>query len=134
MPERKKNRFGRVEDFDFLETAPDEFAIRCRRVTSDRTPLSRPVVAILSEARERGSTVYFVEMPMPSKHRKLYNTGEEWIAYRSRLAELIREAGAIDLPACDWVPDGDFDDAIHLNKIGARLFSTKLNEAVRIRP
>ena len=131
LPKADENRFGRVADFDFLQESTENFSLGCQTAVRDRTPLSAPISSILQAARSRRSTIYFIEMPMSGVHRKLYNSNEEWLAYRKYLAELIREVDAIDIPAGDWVSEDGFADAIHMNERGARTFSSKLGESAR---
>lgn len=134
LPEQEETRFGRVADFDSLMTSSTDFSLDCLRAVHDRASLSPPILEILDVARMRRVAVYFVEMPMPSAHRRSHNSSEEWVLYRKYLSELMRDSGVIDIPAGDWVSDAGFADAIHMNEIGARTFSSKLGDMARNRP
>jgi hypothetical protein len=126
MPPRDTNRFGRAEDFALLESAPAEFLRRCRQATEERSPLTPAVASLMRLARERGSAVVIVEMPMPRAHRDQYYRSEEWKSYEARLIELVDAAGGLFVNAADWVDDDGFADHLHLNAKGARVFSTRM--------
>lgn len=128
MPKKVTNQFGRAEDFSLLEAKPQEFAQQCKRMVVDRVPLARSVAAIFHLAKERGKQVYIVEMPMPKSHRKLFYNKPEWKSYRAYLVKLVREAGGVYVLASDWIGEDGFADHLHLNKVGAKLFSSRLGQ------
>ena len=131
LPGKDTNRFGRAEDFALLESAPEDFAARCERARAAGLPLSGPITAILELAKERGSPVVAVEMPMPSGHRDRNYSRPEWAAYQSYVRNLVREAGGTYLDASDWVGDDGFADHLHLNSSGSRVFSGRLGSWAR---
>ena len=132
MPKEKTNRFGRVADFGALESKDREsFNRRCATVVDKQVGLSRPVQEIFRLAREHGTKVILVEMPMPSKHRDLFYSSPVWPRMRSHLQALAVKEHVTYLTASDWIRDDDkFEDATHLNPDGAKLFSTQLAGAI----
>jgi len=132
MPRQKVNRFGRVEDFAALESKDVEsFIDRCNAVVHENRGFSLAVRQIIDLAHERGAAVILVEMPMPSRHRKIFYSTAAWADLRSHLQLLANEEKAIYLPASDWVQDDQkFEDATHLNEEGARYFSAQLAAAI----
>ena len=132
MPRQKVNRFGRVEDFAALESKDvASFIDRCDSVVHENRGFSLAVRRIIDLGHERGARVILVEMPMPSRHRKVFYSTAAWAELRSHLQLLARRENAIYLPASDWVKDDQkFEDATHLNEEGARLFSTQLASAI----
>ncbi len=131
MPKKETNRFGRAEDFSLLEADSDEFVHRCRRAAADRIPLSAPLTAIFAQAKEWGTAVHVVEMPMPEGHRRRFYNSPEWKAYRAHLIELVQAAGGVYVPASDWVGEAGFADNLHLNAAGANEFSVRLGRWVQ---
>jgi hypothetical protein len=128
MPPKATGQFGRLEDFALLEEDPATFEHRCEQATARRVPLAGPVAALLQLARERGSKAYVVEMPMPPGHRRFYYQSPAWQAYREHVKALVRDAGAIYVPAADWIGEDGFADHLHLDAEGARDFSRRLSQ------
>ena len=78
-------------------------------------------------ARAHGVKVILVEVPMPPRHRQTFYTLPAWHQMRPYLQSLARDREAVYVTASDWVPDDAcFEDAVHLNEQGTRLFSTRL--------
>ena len=71
------------------------------------------------------------KMPMPDRHRRRYYSNPEWRAYQAHVIELVREAGAVYVPASDWIGETGFDDHLHLNATGASSFSNRLGRWVQ---
>jgi hypothetical protein len=66
-------------------------------------------------------------MPMSPKHRATFYSLPVWAETRSHLQALAREQNLTYITASDWVKNGEnFEDTVHLNEQGARLFSTRL--------
>jgi hypothetical protein len=128
LPEQKINRYGRVADFKALEPADAaSFTTRCCGILERRQGFSSPVQAILSLARQNGVQVFLVEMPMSPEHQGTFYSLPAWKRLRAYLESLAAQQGAGYVAAGDWVPDaGDFEDTVHLNERGARLFSARL--------
>ncbi len=127
LPKRKTNRFGRVEDFSVSPAEISDFNRRCAEVVSVKQTFSRPIREIIRLARSHGARVIFVEMPMPSAHRNLFYSSPAWAAMRAHLETLAEKSEVVYLDASNWVlDDACFEDAEHLNKAGAKLFSEQL--------
>jgi hypothetical protein len=132
MPKKDSNRFGRAEDFNLLEANEDDFKRSCEAAVEESIPLAPPVAAIIRLAQERGSTIYIVEMPMPTSHRDHYYSGPGWTRYRAYVKKLVEDAGGFFVDASDWIDDAEFADPLHLSEVGAADLSKKL--ATRVPP
>ncbi|HWF19483.1 MAG TPA: hypothetical protein VG754_09445, partial [Verrucomicrobiae bacterium] len=132
MPHQKINRFGRVSDFANLEAQDvPSFIQRCESIVRERKDFSPPIREILRLAREHGVTVFLVEMPMPTQHRKLFYSLPAWQDLRAHLQTLATREHAYYIPASDWVADDNkFEDAVHLNERGAAFFSDALAPSI----
>jgi hypothetical protein len=131
LPAVAENQFGRAGDFAALEASdPQEFADRAASDARDEVPLSPAVAEFVRLAQERHAGLVVVEMPVPSDHRRRFYAGPEWAAYREHVAALIRQAGGRHVDASDWVPDGGFSDALHMNETGAAQFSRRLSDEI----
>jgi len=132
MPPGKTNRYGRVDDFKKLEaTDLKSFSQRCESALSRGVPFSAPIQGIILLAQEHGAKVILVEMPMPSRHRQIFYSSAGWKRMRKHLQELARASGTYYVSASDWVQDDTmFEDATHLNEVGAKNFSTRLATAI----
>lgn len=128
MPKQKNNRFGRAADFEGLEPKDTaSFTQRCEAVVHGQAGFSPAMRDIFQLARAHGAKVILVEMPMPSKHREIFYTLPAWADLRAYLQSLAAQENAVYISASDWVPDdSDFEDAIHLDERGAKLFSARL--------
>lgn len=133
LPAQKTNRFGRVNDFG--PTGPDEIASfnrRCGAITEQQSPFVEPIRQIIKLAQEHHVQVIFVEMPMPSRHRQTFYATPVWQLLRQQVQKQTQESGALYLNASEWVNnDAQFEDAMHLNQEGARVFSTRLADTLR---
>jgi hypothetical protein len=128
MPKHQTNRYGRVDDFSALE-AHDTAAFnrRCEAVVNKRTGFSLPLREIIKLSQEHGAKLILVEMPMPSRHRKLFYSSSAWVELKQYLANLAADQNLCLISASDWIRDDDnFEDATHLNERGAKLFSAEL--------
>jgi hypothetical protein len=132
MPPEKANSMGRAVDFAMLEypSAP-EFIAECGRAS--RNPLIPSVREIALQAEAAGAKVYFVEMPMPPDHVRMFYDQPEWAAgYRAHLQQMLGDLGAKYIDASHWMPDqGAFADPLHLTYEGAQEFSRRLGEYLR---
>ena len=128
MPPRKINRFGRVDDFKTLESDDTaSFTRRCESVMAGKSGFSPPIREIVRLGRAHGAIVVFVEMPVPTRHRRVFYGAPVWPQMRDYVQSLAWEEGAVFLSACDWVKDDSyFEDSMHLNEAGAKLFSWRL--------
>lgn len=123
--------FGRVSDFEadpFQPATPEVLAEECRRVLREGTGLSRPVLEIIRQARRAGSTVIFVQMPLPLARRDYFHADGVWADYRRHLRDLLQAEGAIYVDALDWLSDDSryFMDNAHLKRAGAEEFSRRI--------
>jgi hypothetical protein len=85
---------------------------------------------LLERCRQEKIPTALVFMPESSLFRSWYRP--EALAEARRLfAELSREYGALAIDAVDWVTDTDFRDGHHVQGEGARVFTTRLIEALR---
>lgn len=132
MPRQKYNRFGRAADFEGLEPKDvASFTERCESPVRTQTGFSPAVRGIFQLAREHGVKVILVEMPMRSKHREMFYSLPAWVDLRAYMKTLAMREGAVYISASDWVTnDADFEDAMHLNDTGAKLFSARLATAM----
>lgn len=108
---------------------PSEFKERCKRTVESSLPLSPPIMGIIDAARERRIRLLFVLMPVTSGHRQQYYALDEYRRYYQYLTGLLESQRVTLLDATDWVGDDGFRDAIHLNSVGAVMFSKRLAEA-----
>jgi hypothetical protein len=100
-------------------------------VVDTHAGFSRPIQEIVRLAREHGTKVILVEMPMPSRHREVFYASPVWSQMRAYLQKLAAADGASYVAASDWVhDDAKFEDATHLNEAGAKVFSSELARAV----
>lgn len=123
--------FGRVSDFEtdpFQPANPEVLADECRRVLNEGAGLSRPVLETIRQARRAGSTVIFVQMPLPLARRNYFHADGVWADYRLRLRDLLHAEGAIYIDALDWISDDarSFMDNAHLKRAGADEFSRRI--------
>jgi hypothetical protein len=132
MPPEKTNSMGRAVDFAMLEypSAP-AFIEECGRAS--RNPLIPSVREIALQAAAAGSKVYFVEMPMPPDHVRMFYDQPEWAAgYRVHLQQMLGDLGATYIDASHWMPDENaFADPLHLTYDGAQEFSRHLGTYLR---
>jgi len=132
MPPEKANSMGRSVDFAMLEypSAP-EFIAECGRAS--RNPLIPSVREIALQAEAAGAKVYFVEMPMPPDHVRMFYDQPQWSSgYRVHLQQMLGGLGAAYIDASHWMPDeNSFEDPLHLTYAGAQQFSQRLGEYVR---
>jgi hypothetical protein len=128
MPTQATNQFGRVADFDLLEaSSQDEFVRQCREALQAEAPFSGPVQALLDQAREHGTKVILVEMPIHPNHVSKFYSQPVWRELRARIREAGQNRGATYLDASQWMPRPDqFADHLHLSDAGATEFSAKL--------
>jgi hypothetical protein len=130
MPKQKINRFGRAKDFAALEPKDiTSFNERCEEAL--QKGFTAPVERIIDLAKRHGAKVVLVEMPLPSRHRETFYASPVWPRMRSHLQTLAAQREAIYISASDWVKDdNNFEDATHLTKEGAQLFSRQLAVAL----
>jgi hypothetical protein len=128
MPSEETNQFGRTADFSLLEaTDPLTFARICLRTLQSRRLLSPPILELLWEARDHGTKVVVVEMPMHPSHRERFYAQPIWSTFREKSRTAVEEAGAIYVNASDWITDAHlFSDLLHLSKSGGTEFSFHL--------
>ncbi len=128
LPPRPVNRFGRVGDFAALEPKDAAaFNRRCGTLVATHAGLSAAVEKIIELGRDHGARVILVEMPMPTRHRQRFYSSAAWAELRRHLQALATQHGATYLHASDWVKDDlCFEDATHLNEMGAAVFSRQL--------
>ncbi len=130
MPKQESNQFGRRADFNLLEaTAPEQFAERCQNVIRSGDFISPALQELFKEAQSHGSRVTVVEMPMTPFHRKQFYDQPVWGEFRAQTRAAVERAGAAYIDAGSWIPDdSDFQDHLHLSRLGAERFSRKLAE------
>jgi hypothetical protein len=132
MPKHRYNRFGRVDDFAALEPADAvAFERRCNQRVIDHQDFSLPIQQIVRLAQTHHIKVILIEMPMPSRHRRLFYSTPAWEQYRNQLQQLAANQDLAYIPASDWIEDdSDFEDATHLSPAGAKAFSARLAKAL----
>jgi hypothetical protein len=132
MPPEQENSMGRAVDFRILEyPSASAFISECGRASHN--PLIPPIREIALQSEAAGANVYFVEMPMPPDHVRMFYDQPPWSAgYRMHLEQMIGELGAHYIDASHWMPDEiSFHDPVHLNSEGAQGFSRRLGEYLR---
>lgn len=131
MPPVRENRFGRVSDFSLLESQ-DAQAFASQVAAASKDPFTSSVQEILRYAARSGARVVFIEMPMPSRHRRLFYETNSWSRYRAHLRALASTNAADYIDASHWITDDAlFSDHIHLNSAGAAVFTRQLATAIR---
>jgi hypothetical protein len=128
LPAGQTNRFGNVRDFELLESDSDTtFESECERQIANHMDLAKPIADMIRLARERGSRITIVEMPMhPSHQRRFYQTSA-WKRYRAYLTNLLEREGAGYVEASEWLQDENFfSDHLHASPPGAAVFSRRL--------
>jgi hypothetical protein len=128
MPSQQSNQFGRKADFALLEASNSEdFRNKCRGVLDSGHMLSAPIQALFLEAKERGTSVIVVEMPMHPSHLQRFYEEPEWEEFRSKTRDAVEADGGLYLNASDWIFDPRlFSDDLHLSPNGAKQFSRML--------
>jgi hypothetical protein len=128
MPKQKVNRFGRVGDFNALESKDvPSFVQRCDTILQGKKGFSAPVQAMIDLAHKHGAEFFLVEMPMSPRHLETFYSLPVWNEMRAHLQSLARAQRVSYVTASDWVTDGtNFEDTVHLNENGARSFSARL--------
>jgi len=132
MPPEQGNSMGRAVDFRLLEyPSAAEFVAECGRAS--RNPLIPPVREIALQARAAGAEVYFVEMPMPPDHVRMFYDQPEWSGgYRAHLQQMLGALGVHYVDASHWMPNEDsFHDPLHLSYEGSKEFSRRLGAYIR---
>ena len=127
MPAQAESAFGRAADFSLIESDDDrKFARGCADLAARGAAWSAPVADMVTLAHHAGAVFCFVEMPMPSAHRRRFYATPEWAAYESALRKRAEQDGNRFINAVDWVGDDGFEDPIHLSPQGAVVFSHRL--------
>ena len=128
MPKQKVNRFGRVGDFNALESKDvPSFTRRCGDIVEGEKGFSAPIQAMIDLAHQHGAKFFFVEMPMSPRHLETFYSLPVWAELRAHLQSLARAQQVTYITASDWVTNGaSFEDTLHLNERGARFFSARL--------
>ena len=135
MPRQERTHYGLVKNFSALE-ADDvkDFENRCFSAVQ-KGQFSIPVQKIIQMTREHGAKLVLVEMPMPSRHRRLFYSTQAWSVLRDQLQQSAMQNDTMYISAADWVTnDNEFEDVIHLNETGAKDFSAKLAQALQRLP
>lgn len=130
MPAQKLDLMGRVPNFDVYPFPNiDQFSRDCEEAAQRAEPFIPPVENMIQLARKNNSQVFIVEMPMISDHRNRLYATQAWKDYRAYLQQHCAAEGATYVNASDWVPDdANFNDNLHLNPDGAKIFSAKMAE------
>lgn len=132
MPPEKTDSMGRSVDFALLEypSAP-AFIAECGRAS--RNPLIPVVREIALQSEAAGAKVYFVEMPMPPDHVRMFYDQPQWSGgYRVHLEQMLGELDVNYIDASHWMPDEiSFHDPLHLSYQGSQEFSRRLGEYLR---
>jgi len=127
MPKQKVNQFGRVNDFQSLQSASQaDFIQKCK--LNLNLGFNEAIKAMMQSAADKGMKVVLVEMPISPQHQKLFYQTDEWREYRAHLKQLASARSGISyLEASDWINDPSlFADVIHLSPAGAVEFSKRL--------
>jgi hypothetical protein len=125
-PPQATGRFGRTADFAGLEDDPRVFRDYCAGVVANRTPLLPAVVDLLDAVRAGRAQPIVVFAPMTSRHRRTYYDIPEWRAYLDYVRAQIATRGAAYVDASAWIPDEEFEDAVHVSARGALNFTRRL--------
>jgi len=124
------NRFGLVED---MRRLVDGFAVdaleRLER-WSDAWSEGPWFDAIDATARATGAALVVVHVPMPAVYRRRVNDTPLWRAYQAWLSADLRKRGDRYIDMSASIDDSLFEDGVHLDAEGARLFSRQLGKAM----
>lgn len=127
VPSTSVNQFGRTEDFQILEPINQaSFAQLCKSVVQNKVAFNSGINSILKLANQRSTETIFILMPMTKKHRDRFYAMSEWQDYYGYLNNLLNMNGGSLINASDWIADDGFSDGLHLNDLGAKLFSEKI--------
>ena len=78
-------------------------------------------------AKEKQIRLVVVEMPLPSKMNRRYQTSD-WAEYRKKLSAELGSLGVEYIVASSGIDDRHFGDELHLAPSGAALFSKQIAE------
>jgi hypothetical protein len=128
MPAERTNRFGNVTDFELLESdSAAAFEGECERQIANHVEFARPIADMIRLAKERGSHITMVEMPMHPYHQRRFYQTAEWQRYRAYLRNISEREGAGYIEASEWLQDEEsFSDHLHASPSGAAVFSRRL--------
>ena len=70
-----------------------------------------------------------VHVPMTSSYRRRVNDTDLWTSYAAWLVDDLNKRGDAYLDLSASVDDALFDDGVHINREGSRVFSQALGEA-----
>lgn len=131
LPPVAENRFGRVSDFAAIEPAePAAFERSLTTTVHEGRPFSYPTRELMRLCAERNLKFYLIAMPVQASHRARFYTSTAWSAYRAYVRQTTELAGGRFVDAADWVADDAFEDLLHTNPTGARIFSTRLAQEI----
>jgi hypothetical protein len=125
-PSEATGRFGRIADFAGIEDDPVVFREYCAGVVARRTPLLPAVVDLLDAIRTAHATPILLFAPMTAHHRLTYYAMPEWRAYLDYVRAELAKRGATYVDASAWIPDEEFEDAVHVSARGAVDFTRRL--------
>jgi hypothetical protein len=125
-PRQATGRFGRIADFADLEDDPQAFRDHCTAVVARRLPLLPAVDDMFETVRRGHAQALVVLAPMTSRHRRSYYEMSEWSAYVGYLRVELAARGATYVDASAWIPDEEFEDAVHVSERGALEFTRRL--------
>lgn len=103
----------------------DAFANVTRDWTSRDNLLSPPVRDMIRLAREKRIRLVVVEMPLPSKMNRRYQTSA-WLEYRRKISAELSLSGVEYIVASNGIEDRHFGDELHLGPAGAVIFSKQI--------
>lgn len=128
MPAQHRSEFGRVGDFRALE-APSVAAFErsCTDAVKSPAPFCRPIDELIRSTTNATAKLFFVEMPMPPEHRRVFYSTVAWANYRAHLIQLASAQGVGYVNASDWFPAASaFADELHVSRETAAVFSARL--------
>lgn len=133
------NVFGANSDMDALAERMQSRAQRLLAKTLESPAEARldpDFLDIERRVHDAGARLVVVELPMPQRYRTRVTESEAGRRYLAWFAERVVSHGErfIDLTHPAWLAPDVFNDFLHLNAAGARLFSADLGRALAAAP
>ena len=129
-PETQRNRFGSLKDMQALLGSFRDQATQALAAPNGGYRLNPWFELVRSLVHHSGARLIVLEVPMPASYRREVLDSSAGRRYRGWLeSQLARSGDAfLDMSAPRSIHDRDFADGIHLDKDGAKAFSSDLGE------
>jgi hypothetical protein len=135
LPPEKASPFGRALDFLAYEPRnPDAFIASLNAALGADQPLDPSIREIMKTCAANHLKFNLVAMPVPKDHRQRFYASASWQTYRRHVQDLVEASQGRLIDTSDWISDAEFEDVLHLNAAGARIFSVRLAREICVRP